>query len=93
VIASKGYPETSSSGDIIKGLEDLSGNCLVFHAGTKMDNGHIVTNGGRVLSVVASAPTFSQARKDVYEAIGNIKFNGMQFRKDIALKVSESQSL
>ncbi len=92
VIASKGYPESSSSGDIITGIEEISNGALVFHAGTKEEDGALVTNGGRVLSVVASAPTFLQARKDVYDAIKNMKFYGMQFRKDIALKVSETQT-
>ncbi len=91
VIASKGYPESSSNGDLIEGIEKITNGSLVFHAGTRIDSNQIVTNGGRVLSVVASAPTFCQARKDVYDAIKNIAFDGMQFRKDIALKVSEAQ--
>jgi phosphoribosylamine--glycine ligase len=91
VLASKGYPESSSKGDIISGLEDIAqeSKVLVFHAGTKKDSDKIVTNGGRVLNIVASAKTFKEARDIVYDSIKKIKFDGMQFRKDIALKVEE----
>ncbi|MHB1254377.1 MAG: phosphoribosylamine--glycine ligase, partial [Candidatus Humimicrobiaceae bacterium] len=91
VLASKGYPETSSIDDIIYGIEEIKNknNVFVFHAGTKDENNEIATNGGRVLNIVSVAKTFKDARKMVYESIGKISFNGMQFRKDIALKVEK----
>lgn len=94
VLASKGYPESSSKGDMIKGLESLKGDnadsdILVFHAGTKKESGSFYTNGGRVLGVVSKSGTFKDARQKVYEGISKIYFDGMQYRKDIALKVEE----
>ncbi|MCX6346689.1 MAG: phosphoribosylamine--glycine ligase [Actinobacteria bacterium] len=91
VIASKGYPQSSSDGDIIYGLEKIknSPNIFVFHAGTKNENSEIATNGGRVLSMVSIGKSFKDARKMVYNSIEKISFDGMQFRKDIALKVEE----
>ncbi|MDD3776415.1 MAG: phosphoribosylamine--glycine ligase [Actinomycetota bacterium] len=89
VLASAGYPETSSKGDIIKGLEKLAetSNIMVFHAGTAFHQNHLVTDGGRVLGVVGKAASFEQARQNIYAAIKNIDFRGKQFRKDIALNV------
>jgi phosphoribosylamine--glycine ligase len=91
VLASGGYPETSSKDDLIKGLDLLKNNndVEVFHAGTKSAGTDIYTNGGRVLSITAKGQTFKQARKKVYDAISDIKFEGMQYRKDIALRVEE----
>ncbi len=89
--ASRGYPESSSSGDIIKGLEVLenSDDVLIFHAGTKISNGNLVTNGGRVLGLVSIANSFKQSRQNIYRSLEKIKFKGMQYRKDIALRVEE----
>ena len=91
VLASGGYPETSSKDDLISGLDFLENNkdVEVFHAGTKSLGNSIYTNGGRVLSIVAKGQTFKDARKKAYMAISDIKFEGMQYRKDIALKVEE----
>jgi len=91
ITASRGYPQSSSKGDIIQGLESFgaSDDILVFHAGTKKEKGSLATNGGRVLGVVGKAESFKGARKKVYAAIEKINFAGMQYRKDIALRVEE----
>ncbi len=87
VMASKGYPESSSRGDVIEGIEEAEGlkAVKVFHAGTAFNHaGQIVTAGGRVLGVTALGDDAEQARKLAYDAVGKIKFNGMQYRTDIA---------
>ena len=84
VLASKGYPETSHSGDAIQGLDDIS-NASVYHAGTKWnaDKNCYETNGGRVLAVVAQGDTLSEARQRAHNEIKKIQFHGMQRRPDI----------
>ncbi|MEI7615801.1 MAG: phosphoribosylamine--glycine ligase [Actinomycetota bacterium] len=91
VLASRGYPQSSSTGDIIYGLDEIKseGSVFVFHGGTKNESNEIVTNGGRVLSMVSTGKTFKEARSIIYDSIEKISFNGIQFRKDIALKVEE----
>jgi phosphoribosylamine--glycine ligase len=85
VLASGGYPGDYASGKEITGLEDANRiPSVVFHAGTKQQGGRLVTAGGRVLAVTATAPTLSQARTQVYAAAGQIHFEGMHYRKDIA---------
>ena len=87
VLASRGYPETSSSGDEISGLDDLPSGIEVTHAGTaQTDDGTIVTAGGRVLNVTALGDTAADAREAVYAAIDPIRFDGRQYRTDIALR-------
>jgi phosphoribosylamine---glycine ligase len=83
VLASRGYPETSSSGDAIAGLEDVDG-ADVFHAGTAERGGEIVTAGGRVLSVTGLGSTPGEARDRAYAAAERIRFDGKQQRTDIA---------
>lgn len=89
VLAANNYPETPRKGDVIHGLP--SGNAAgddahVFHAGTADENGNVVTNGGRVLCVTALGESVGQAQKRAYEAVANIRFDGMQFRKDIGYR-------
>ncbi len=87
VLASAGYPESSSSGDLISGLERVSSGVFVTHAGTARNaEGEIVTAGGRVLSVTALAGDFGAAREATYAAAEMIDFPGKQLRHDIALR-------
>ena len=88
VLASAGYPATSSSGDVIHGLADVPADVFVTHAGTAVDaDGEIVTDGGRVLSVTALGSDIATARATAYSAIDVIEFDGRQLRRDIAEKV------
>jgi phosphoribosylamine--glycine ligase len=85
VLASSGYPEKYKKDDQIHGLNKINKNTYVFHAGTKEINGKILTNGGRVLSVVASGNTLEETIKNVYQNIGKkaVYFKGVQYRHDI----------
>lgn len=86
VMASGGYPESYKTGFPISGLNELDKDILVFHAGTQSGSGgEILTNGGRVLTVVAMGKTLAQARDKVYANISRIHFEGCHYRKDIAL--------
>jgi phosphoribosylamine--glycine ligase len=88
VMASGGYPGNYPKGKVIKGLDKANAlpNTKVFHAGTTIKDGHVVTNGGRVLGVTAWAPTLKEAREAAYQAVALIDFEGAQFRRDIASK-------
>jgi phosphoribosylamine---glycine ligase len=89
VLASRGYPESSSSGDVISGLDRVPGGVHVTHAGTaRTDSGTIVTAGGRVLSVTALGADAAAAREAAYAAADVIDFPGKQLRRDIALRVA-----
>jgi phosphoribosylamine--glycine ligase len=87
VMASRGYPGNYERGKAIAGLKEASSlaNVCVFHAGTKRSaSGEIVTDGGRVLGVTALGAGVAEARRRAYEAIGRIRFDGAQYRRDIA---------
>jgi phosphoribosylamine--glycine ligase len=84
VLASAGYPQSSSSGDPISGLESIPEEVEVTHAGTALRDGQIVTAGGRVLSVTALGSDAATARRAAYAAARMISFEGMQLRGDIA---------
>ena len=84
VLASGGYPGPYATGHRIKGLDDVDAGVHVFHAGTKEADGGVVTNGGRVLTVVARAPTLIQARERAYANARRIRFEGAFMRTDIA---------
>jgi phosphoribosylamine--glycine ligase len=87
VLASRGYPATSSSGDVISGLDAVPAGASVTHAGTaRTDDGEIVTSGGRVLSVTALGADAAAARAGAYAAADVIEFDGRQLRRDIALR-------
>ena len=84
VVAAHGYPEEPRKGDAITGVPKPESDCHVFHAGTKLDGKNLLTNGGRVLCVTALGDSVKMARARAYEALDRIRFDGMQFRKDIA---------
>jgi phosphoribosylamine--glycine ligase len=85
VLASGGYPGAHEAGLPIEGLADLDPDVQVFHAGTRRaDGGALVTAGGRVLTVAASAPTLEAARAKAYRNVERIRFPGMHYRRDIA---------
>jgi phosphoribosylamine--glycine ligase len=82
VVVSGGYPEEFEKGKEIFGLDDKT-DSLIFHAGTKEENGKIISNGGRVLAVTSFANSFSDATKKSYQTIEKLKFDKMNYRKDI----------
>ena len=86
VLAAHGYPGDVRAGDLITGLDDVARDCpdaMVFYAGVKSKGQDLVTAGGRVLTVVATAPSFDIAIARAYEAASKIRFEGMQYRRDI----------
>ena len=82
VLASGGYPEKYEKGKVISGIDSIDGS-VIFHAGTLKKNDEVYTNGGRVLSVVSTAPNLKEALKKSYKTISKIQFQGKTFRKDI----------
>jgi phosphoribosylamine--glycine ligase len=89
VLASEGYPESSSSGDEITGLENIPAGVYVYHAATEERDGRFYTAGGRVLNVVGTGPSVIEARARAYAAVEQIHFDGKQYRTDIALEAIE----
>ena len=83
VLAAHGYPDEPRKGDAITGLPAADADCRVFHAGTRLQGKTVVTNGGRVLCVTALGDSVRMARSRAYEAVERIRFDGMQYRKDI----------
>jgi phosphoribosylamine---glycine ligase len=88
VLAAPGYPEAPRIGGLIRGLDaaDALDGVRVLHAGTKLSGGDIVTSGGRVLGVTAHGPSLEAAHARAYAAIAQLSFEGMQFRRDIAVR-------
>ena len=87
VLASKGYPETSSKDDVISGLDTEMSDAKVFHAGTALNaNGDVVTAGGRVLCVTAIGNTIGEAQAKALELCEKVTFDGVQYRKDIGYR-------
>ena len=93
ILASEGYPETSSSGDEISGLDEIPPGVYVYHAATEERDGKFYTAGGRVLNVVGIGPSIMEARARAYAAVEQIHFPGMQYRTDIALEALELEDL
>ncbi len=88
VAVSKGYPDSYKKGFEIKGLDELPFDIIVYHAGTKVEDGKIITNGGRVLGVTSAISEFDLqlAKEKAYKALSKINFENVYFRKDIADK-------
>jgi phosphoribosylamine--glycine ligase len=93
VLASEGYPESSSSGDEISGLDNIPAGVYIYHAGTEERDDRFFTAGGRVLDVVGTGPTVIEARARAYAAVEQIHFEGMQYRTDIALEAIELEDI
>jgi phosphoribosylamine--glycine ligase len=87
VLAAHGYPQEPRKADRIEGLPKADADCKVFHSGTRLEGKTPVTNGGRVLCVTALGDSVKMARTRAYEAVDRIRFDGMQFRKDIGHRV------
>lgn len=92
VLASSGYPEKYEKGFEIKGLEAFQGKdgYYVFHAGTKISDGKLVTNGGRVLGVTAKGADLKQARANAYQAVKWVDFENKYFRQDIGKAIDDA---
>jgi len=86
VIAAAGYPETPRQGDPVIALPADTYDCVVFHAGTQLIDGRLVTSGGRVLTVTALGDSVRAAQRRAYEAVTQVRFAGQQFRKDIGYR-------
>ncbi len=82
MLASGGYPEDYKKGKVISGIENVT-NSIVFHAGTKIENNQVVSNGGRVLAITSFGDDFQEAIKKTYQNIDKLHFDTMYFRKDI----------
>ncbi len=83
VLAAPGYPDDPRKGDLITGIPRDAADCHVFHAGTSLQDGKIVTSGGRILCVTALGDTVRIAQRRAYEAAEQIQFAGKQMRRDI----------
>jgi len=84
VMASRGYPDSYDKGKPIAGLDSpLSPDVKIFHAGTRLDNGRVVTDGGRVLCVVGAGTSVREARHAAYDGVRNVGWDGAFYRKDI----------
>jgi phosphoribosylamine---glycine ligase len=86
VLAAHGYPLSPRKGDAITGLPQDTDDVVVFHAGTQMQDGQVVTSGGRVLCVTALGGTLKLAQQQAYDTIKGIHFDGVQYRSDIGYR-------
>jgi phosphoribosylamine--glycine ligase len=86
VVAAHTYPDTPRNGDVITGIPADTEDQITFHAGTKLQDSKLLTAGGRVLCIVGLSDTVRGAQQKAYEAIGQVQFDGMQYRKDIGYR-------
>jgi phosphoribosylamine--glycine ligase len=86
VLAAANYPEMPRKGDAITGIPPAAEDCHVFHAGTELAGDRLVTSGGRVLCVTALGDSVKMAQKRAYETVAAIRFDGMQYRRDIGFR-------
>jgi phosphoribosylamine--glycine ligase len=86
VLAAANYPETPRKGDVISGLPPATEDCHVFHAGTATRDGKVVTAGGRVLCVTGLGDSIKMAQRRAYQTVDQIRFDGMQLRRDIGFR-------
>jgi len=92
VLAAAGYPDDPRKGDEIDGLPKGTDECRVFQAGTRLEGSKLVTSGGRVLCVTALGDSLKVARSRAYAAVDAIRFEGMQYRKDIGHRALQRKS-
>ena len=92
VLAAAGYPDSPRKGDPIDGLPDCGEDCRVFHAGTALDGGRVVVQGGRVLCVTALGHNVRTAQRRAYDIVSRIRFDGMQYRRDIGHRALEARN-
>jgi len=85
ILAAAGYPQNPRKGDVVEGLQRAASvpGVTIFHAGTALDGGRLITSGGRVLGITAAGDTLESALKQVYSAVKLVSWDGMQFRSDI----------
>ena len=89
ILASPGYPGSYPKGLPITGIENAEKreDIVIFHSGTAIKDGQLVTAGGRVLNITATGPTLEEALDKAYDAVQDIHFEGMQYRKDIGRRI------
>jgi phosphoribosylamine--glycine ligase len=92
VMAAGGYPGAYDKGDEITGLDAADGTGKVFHAGTRLEGGKVLTNGGRVLGVTAMGATVSEAKAHAYRMVEQIRYKNRQFRTDIGYRAVERET-
>ncbi len=92
VMAAGGYPNAYRKGDVIEGLENVAPDVKVFHAGTKLDGKHVLTNGGRVLCVTALGESVAEAQRKAYENVKKISWPDVYYRTDIGHRAIKRES-
>lgn len=92
VMAAGGYPNAYRKGDVIEGLENVAPDVKVFHAGTKLDGEHVLTNGGRVLCVTALGESVAEAQSKAYENVKKISWPDVYYRTDIGHRAIKRES-